>query len=236
MKTGCMIAKDFIRPDKMLVDRFDGVAVANLDDCMNRISAVHEAICPINKSKLLGTAFTVKVPEGDNLMFHVAMDLAKPGDVIVIDAGGDTRRAIFGELMVTYCRLRGIKGIVVDGAIRDVDAMSKLKDFAIYARGITPDGPYKNGPGEVNTPIVCGGRTVYPGDIVLGDEDGVIFVRPEEAEELLNKVAKIHENEVKILETMEKDGTYIRPWVDKKLDTYEVEYKECVDYTKREQG
>ena len=114
-KTGCVIVKDFKRPERELVERFAGVAVANLDDCMNRISAVHEDICPVNKSRLLGTAFTVKVPEGDNLMFHVAMDLAKPGDVIVIDAGGDTRRSIFGELMVTYCRKRGINGIVVDG-------------------------------------------------------------------------------------------------------------------------
>ena len=85
-KTGCVIVKDFKRPERELVERFAGVAVANLDDCMNRISAVHEDICPVNKSRLLGTAFTVKVPEGDNLMFHVAMDLAKPGDVIVIDA------------------------------------------------------------------------------------------------------------------------------------------------------
>ena len=94
-KTGCVIVKDFKRPERELVKRFAGMAVANLDDCMNRISAVHEDICPVNKSRLLGTAFTVKVPEGDNLMFHVAMDLAPPGDVIVIDAGGDTRRSIF---------------------------------------------------------------------------------------------------------------------------------------------
>lgn len=87
-KTGCVIVKDFKRPERELVERFAGVAVANLDDCMNRISAVHEDICPVNKSRLLGTAFTVKVPEGDNLMFHVAMDLAKPGDVIVINFPG----------------------------------------------------------------------------------------------------------------------------------------------------
>ena len=100
MKTGCRIVKDIKRPEKTLVDQFAGVAVANLDDCMGRMSAVHEDIVPVNKTRLLGTAFTVKVPEGDNLMFHAAMDLAKPGDVIVIDAGGDTRRSVFGELMV----------------------------------------------------------------------------------------------------------------------------------------
>lgn len=228
--TGAIIVKDFKRPDPALVKRFEGAAVANLDDCMNRMSAVHEAIRPYNKSKLLGTAFTVKVPQGDNLMFHAAMDLAKPGDVIVIDAGGDTRRSILGELMVTYCRTRGIHGIVVDGSIRDVDAMSSLTDFAIYARGVTPDGPYKNGPGEINTPVSCGGRTVYPGDIVIGDEDGVIFVRPADAEELLVKLENIRNNERKILDKMAEDGSYVRPWVDKKLEELKVEYKDYVAY------
>ena len=229
-RTGCVIVKDFKRPEQALVERFAGVAAANLDDCMNRISAAHEDISPVNKSSLLGTAFTVKVPEGDNLMFHVAMDLAKPGDVIVIDAGGDTRRSIFGELMVTYCRKRGINGIVVDGSIRDVGAMEVLDDFAVYARGVTPDGPYKNGPGEVNTPIACGGRTVYPGDIVLGDEDGVVFIRPGEAEELLKRVDALHANELRILDTIEKEGTYIRPWVDEKIRSLGVGYVEYMEY------
>lgn len=225
-----MIIEDFKRPDKALVEKFRNVAVANLDDCMNRISAVHEDIRPVNKGKLLGPAFTVKVPSGDNLMFHAAMDLAKPGDVIVIDAGGDTRRSIFGELMVTYCRKRGIAGIVVDGSLRDVDAMSQLTDFPVYARGITPDGPYKNGPGEINTPIVCGGRLVNPGYIVIGDEDGVIFVNPSDAPELLEKVNKLHENEIRIINTIEKDGTYIRPWVNEKLESLEVERINYVEY------
>lgn len=227
---GCVIVEDFKRPDKVLVEKFRDVAVANLDDCMNRISAIHEDIRPFNKGKLLGTAFTVKVPSGDNLMFHAAMDLAKPGDVIIIDAGGDTRRSIFGELMVTYCRKRKLSGIVVDGSLRDVDAISKLTDFPVYARGVTPDGPYKNGPGEINTPIVCGGRLVNPGDIVIGDEDGVIFVRPSDAPKLLEKVRKLHENEVKIISTIKKSGTYTRPWVDEKLKGLGVERKEYAEY------
>lgn len=132
--------------------------------------------------------------------------------------------------MVTYCRKRGINGIVVDGAIRDVGAMESLDDFAIYARGVTPDGPYKNGPGELNTPVVCGGRTVYPGDIVLGDEDGVIFIRPGEAEELLEKVDKLHANELRILDTIEKEGTYIRPWVEEKTKALGIEYVEYAEY------
>src|SRR5699024_1551815 len=215
---------------KQLVKDFKDLPVANLDDQMNRISAIDETIRPINHSNLLGTAFTVKVPVGDNLMFHKAMDLAQPGDVIVIDAGGDTKRSILGELMVTYCQIRGIAGIVVDGSIRDVDYLSKLRDFPIYAKGITPDGPYKNGPGEINTPISCGGQIVYPGDIVIGDADGVVFVRPDEAKELVEKTRKHNENEKSILKTMDQERTYPRPWVDETLNKLGVAYFDYKEY------
>ena len=119
MSKGCKIILDFDRPDRALVEQFAGLPVANIDDCMGRTAAMNYRIRPMNDSPLLGTAFTIKVPEGDNLMFHKAMDLAKPGDVFIIDAGGDPSRSIFGELMVSYCRVRGIAGIVVDGSIRD---------------------------------------------------------------------------------------------------------------------
>lgn len=227
---GCRIVKDFKRPAKELVEKFAGLATANLDDCMGRVYGVHEDIVPMNKGRLLGTAFTVKVAEGDNLMLHAAMDMAKPGDVVVIDAGGATSRSIFGELMVYYLRKRNIAGIVVDGSIRDVGEIAELDDFPIYARGITPNGPYKNGPGEINTPISCGGRPVFPGDIVIGDEDGVVFVRPKDAEALLEKVEVLMNNEKKIIETMDQEGTYIRPWVDKTLEALNVEYIEYEEY------
>lgn len=227
---GCKIIKDFKRPNRVLVEKFRGLASANLDDCMGRIAGVHGEIVPMNKGSLLGTAFTVKVPAGDNLMFHAAMDLAKPGDVIIIDAGGAINRSIFGELMVHYCRKRNIAGIVVDGCLRDLGEISKMTDFPVYAKGVTPDGPYKNGPGEVNTPVNCGGRIVFPGDIVVGDEDGVVFVRPKDAEVLLEKVGRIMDNEKKIIETIEKEGTYIRPWVNKTLEALNVEYVEYEEY------
>lgn len=227
---GCRIVKDFDRPDQALIEKFAGHATANLGDCMGRVAGVHEGIVPMNKGQLLGTAFTVKVPEGDNLMFHLAMDLAKPGDVVVIDAGGATSRAILGELMVRYCRKRKLAGIVVDGSIRDLGVISQMTDFPVYAKGVTPDGPYKNGPGEVNTPVNFGGRVVFPGDIVIGDEDGIVFVRPQDAEELLEKVEAIVDNEKKIIETIEKEGTYIRPWVEKTLEALNAEYVEHEKY------
>lgn len=224
MSMGCRIIKDFKRPDKTLVDRFKDMPVANIDDNMNRIAAVDNAIEPIGKGQLLGTAFTVRVPQGDNLMFHAAMDMAQPGDVIVIDAGGFTDRAIFGELMATYCKIRGIKGIVCDGAIRDRGGLAQMEDFPVYARSATPNGPYKNGPGEINVPVVIGGKLVNPGDIVVGDDDGVLFIDPAEADAIADATLAVEKKEADIMEHIIKDGTYIRPWVDKKLEEIGVEY------------
>ena len=214
---GCKIIRDIPRPDPALVERFWDVPVANIDDCMNRMAAVDADIEPIGKGQLLGTAFTVRVPQGDNLMFHAAMDMAQPGDVILIDAGGYTDRAILGELMATYCKSRGIKGIVCDGAIRDRDALSKMDDFPVYARAASPNGPYKNGPGEINVPVVIGGKLVNPGDIVVGDGDGVLFIDPADAADLADAAEAIEKKEAAILRTIAQDGTYKRPWVAEKL-------------------
>ena len=213
---GFRIISDFQRPEPALVEAFRELPVANIDDCMNRTAAVDGAIRPVNKAKLLGPAFTVKVPEGDNLMFHKAMDMAKPGDVIVIDAGGDPKRAIFGALMINYCKSRGLAGVIVDGAIRDYEELSQM-DFSVYARAVTPNGPYKNGPGEIGTVISFGGKVVRPGDIIAGDADGIVVIAPEDAKELAQKAQKVLDMENGILEKILTEGTYIRPWVDEKL-------------------
>ena len=217
MSIGCKIIKDFPRPEEALVRRFRNKPVANIDDCMGRIAAA-DGISPVGKGFLLGTAFTIRVPQGDNLMFHAAMDLAKPGDVIVIDAGGFTDRAIFGELMATYCKTRGIRGIVCDGAIRDSEALAAMEDFPIYAKAATPNGPYKNGPGEIGVPVVIGGKIVRPGDIVVGDGDGVIFIDPAIAEEIADATDAVEEKEAGIMKHILEDGTYIRPWVNELLE------------------
>ena len=212
---GCKVVTDFVRPDPKLVEAFRGMPVANIDDNMGRTAAVHQSIRPLNKVPLVGVAFTIKVPQGDNLMFHKAMDLAKPGDVIVIDAGGFDDRSIFGELMATYCKSRGICGIVCDGAIRDRGGLAAMEDFHVYARSATPNGPYKNGPGEINVPVVIGGKLVRPGDIVVGD--GVLFIDPAIAAELADATEAVEKKEADIMAHILGDGTYIRPWVDEKL-------------------
>jgi len=218
MSIGCKIVRDFERPAKELVELFRDIPAANIDDCMGRTAAVDAGIKPVGKNgQLLGTAFTVRVPQGDNLMFHAAMDLAKPGDVIVIDAGGYVDRSILGELMATYCKVRGVRGIICDGAIRDQDGLAEMEGFPVYARGANPNGPYKNGPGEINVPVCIGGRVVKPGDIVVGDGDGVVFIDPADAQTVYAAVQKVQAMEAGIMDKILNEGTYIRPWVDEKL-------------------
>jgi len=213
---GYSINLDYTRPDKALVELFRDIPVANIDDCMNRTAAVDGAIRPLNRTPLLGTAFTVQVPEGDNLMFHKAMDLAQPGDVIVIDAGGDTNRAIFGGLMISYCKVRDLAGVIVDGAVRDYRELADM-DFPVYAKGVTPNGPYKNGPGTIGGTISFGGKVVRPGDIIAGDEDGIIIIKPEEAEELHKAAQAVVAKEAAILDNILNHHSYVRPWVDEQL-------------------
>ena len=219
MKNGCRIIRNIQRPSMELVNCFKGIPVANIDDNMERMGAVDADIKPVGmKGQLLGTAFTVHVPQGDNLMLHAAMDLAEPGDVIVIDAGGYKNRAIFGELMATYCKMRGIKGIICDGAVRDCKGLAELEEFHVYARSFSPNGPYKNGPGEINVPVVVGGKIVHPRDIVVGDEDGLLFVNPNEAVSLAEAAKRVEEKEANIMKGILEEKKYVRPWVDEKLN------------------
>lgn len=217
MALGCKIIRDFPRPDPALVELFRGLPVANIDDNMGRMAAMDAALVPLGRGQLLGTALTVRVPQGDNLMLHAAMDLARPGDVLVIDAGGFDNRAILGELMASYCKSRGIRGIICDGAVRDRAALAAMEDFRVYARGVTPNGPYKNGPGEIGVPVTVGGKVVRPGDIIVGDEDGALAIDPGVAEALAGATRAVQEKEEKILERILREGSYIRPWVDEKL-------------------
>ncbi|EAR68643.1 hypothetical protein B14911_03634 [Bacillus sp. NRRL B-14911] len=167
------------------------------------------------KGKLIGTAVTVKTRPGDNLLVHKAIDLAEPGDVIVVDAGGDTTNAIVGEIMLRIAKRNGITGFIIDGAIRDTKAFAE-GDFPVYAVGVTHRGPYKDGPGEINVPISIDGMCVNPGDLIIGDEDGIAVIPQENAEELLYKVKAQEVKESEIFESIE-NGTIDRSWIDETL-------------------
>ena len=187
---GFRIFKNITRPDPGLVEKFKGIPTSNINDEMNRMYNSSAAISPLNKvTSFAGPAFTVKAPIGDNLMFHKALDLAEPGDVIIVDGAGAMDRSLAGEIMMTFAELKGIAAVVVDGALRDFDALCKMS-MPIYCKGITPQGPFKHGPGEINVPVCCGGVVVNPGDIIVGDPDGIVVIRPEDSEAVLSAAQK----------------------------------------------
>ncbi|MDO4487756.1 MAG: RraA family protein [Eubacteriales bacterium] len=189
------------RADREIVNQFEGIPSSNIGDMMNRLYCMREGINRIgqHKKSMVGTAFTVKVPDGDNVFIHKALDLIEEGDILVIDGNGCTSRSLMGEVMFTYAMNRGVAGIVVDGAIRDSDSLDTL-DIPVYAVAVTPQGPYKNGPGEINVPVACGGQVVNPGDILVGDADGVCVIHKEDAEAVLEAVKVKFSGEQKLLE------------------------------------
>jgi len=212
---GMRINEAIVRPDSGLIDAFRGLPVANIGDSINRTFCMHPTIRPYNNNPLAGPAFTVKVRPGDNLLLHKALDLAAPGDIIVVDGQGDMSNALIGELMVLWAIKRGLGGIIIDGAIRDVNRLRTVS-IPVYAAGVTPAGPYKEGPGEINFPVVCGGVVVHPGDIIVGDADGVVVISPKDANSVLEKASAKSRDEQQTLIDIE-NGSWGRGWVDATL-------------------
>lgn len=205
------------RPSADLIDAFRYISTPNIADNMSRMFCAHSSIKPIyTEMTVVGPAFTVKVRPGDNLFLHKALDMAEPGDVIVVDGQGDLTNALIGEVMARYAKKRGIAGIIVDGSTRDSTGISDLNDFPVFSKGCTPMGPYKDGPGEINTVICCGGATVRPGDIVVADSDGVVFIPTSSANEILAAANAMKNNEQKIFNDIE-NNCYDRNWVNEKL-------------------
>lgn len=204
------------RASAALLKKFRGVVVAHLSDCMNRLPGA-DGLDPMHRGDhMVGVALTVRVAPGDNLMVHKAIDMAGPGDVIVVDAGGDLSQAIIGEIMSTLAAKRGAAGMVINGAIRDSGALAASR-FPVYARGVTHRGPYKNGPGEINVPVAIGGMVVNPGDIMVGDDDGVVAV-PVEIAAIVLKAAKAKaKEEDAMLADIRKGRKVDRAWVDQAL-------------------
>ena len=172
---------------------------------------------PVHRSVWMacGQAVTVRVRGGDNLMIHKALATLLPGDVLVVDGDGDTGRALVGEIMMSYAKSRGAVAFVIDGAIRDADSY-ETKQFPCWSRGINLRGPYKDGPGSINVPVVVGGMRVNPGDIVLCDGDGVVAVPPEMAMQVAQKAQEKVDAERSTLAAIAA-GTYSAPWVDEAL-------------------
>ncbi|WP_110650239.1 RraA family protein [Salinicola peritrichatus] len=193
--------------DRALIDAFRTVPAAHVSDCLGRLiggiglHAYHGDI----GATMCGTAFTVRVRPGDNLMIHKALLMAEPGDVIVVDGAGDLTQAVVGGLMRTSAIARKLGGLVINGAVRDVAEWAE-GGMPIYALGHTHRGPTKNGPGEINVPVVCAGMVVAPGDLVIGDADGVVSVGRDQLESLLPLVKAHAANEDRIRQVNAERG------------------------------
>jgi 4-hydroxy-4-methyl-2-oxoglutarate aldolase len=158
-----------------------------VSDCAQGLNNMDPAIKPLKEEyHVAGKAFTVKMPVGDNLAVLRAIKEAEPGDVLVIDAKGDTYRAVAGDFIIGLAQTLGIKGMVVDGVIRDL-AGTKALNFPVFCKGTTVAASGKAGWGEINVPISCGGTSIHPGDIIVADTDGVVVVPQAKADEILKK-------------------------------------------------
>ena len=179
------IRRDFERVSPEVVKRASRFAASILADVAGRRGTVDGRIQPLSPSmRLAGPAFTIEVRPGDNLMIHAAISMAKPGDVLVIDGKGDRTCALMGALMISACKKVGLGGVVIDAAVRDTEELREI-GFPVYAVGSNPNGPTKGVSGRINWPISCGGIAVRPGDLVVGDADGVVVIEREKAESLL---------------------------------------------------
>ncbi len=195
-----------------LIEQLRKIPSALISDNMRRIAGTSN-LRPMHRGgQLVGTAVTVRVRRGDNLAIHRAFDFCRPGDVMVIDGGGDTSQALLGEIMSTYAKTIGIAGLVIDGAIRDVAAIREM-DFPVFARGATHKGPYKCGPGEINVPVNIDGLVIHPGEIIVADDDGIVAFPQSEAEYLIEKALQQIQREADTMQAI-REGRYDRSWID----------------------
>jgi 4-hydroxy-4-methyl-2-oxoglutarate aldolase len=203
-----IIIREFPRPDRALVKGFEGIPTGVIGDAMGRCNSMTADMKPVwAGAKVVGVALTVRTFPADNLMIHKAVTLAQPGDVLVVNAGGYKDYAVFGDLLGLSCKVHDLAGIVIDGASRDAEGMQAI-GFPVFARAILPAGPFKDSPGAINLPISCAGAAVRPGDIIVGDADGVLVVPQEHAPEVLTRAQAAVGKEQGMRDRIQK-GEYI---------------------------
>lgn len=203
------IEQDIERPDRDVVAEFEEIPSTIVSDVTGNVGLTMDAgIGPAYDGiEMAGTAVTVKAAPGDNLIIHKAITMAEPGDVLVIDCDGYTDTGHIGELMCCSCQSNGLSGLVIDGAYRDSQEIAEM-EFPVYGRGINPQGPLKQDPGSINVTISCGGVSVDPGDIVVGDDDGLAVIPGDGAETVLDRAREKMQAEDTVREEVE-DGEYL---------------------------
>lgn len=206
------IRKEFERVSPQLVAKAKGFPAAILADVGGRRGTLGGRIQGLSKAmKVAGPAYTIEVRPGDNLMIHAALLLAKPGDVLVIDGKGDLTCALTGGLMAAHAKAAGIAGFVIDAAVRDTEECA-AGDFPIFAAGSNPNGPVKGVPGRINIPISVAGTAVNPGDLIVGDADGVVVIPREDAEAIVGAAQAKIDSEAARMEEI-RQGKLLMPWV-----------------------
>jgi regulator of RNase E activity RraA len=216
---GFRVCADIERPDPSAVAALGDFPTPTISDLMNRLYTMHTAIKPVttHATRIVGPACTVRCYPGDNLMVHKSLDVAQPGDVVVVDTSASPMTAVLGDLISTKARHRGIAGFVVDGLIRDLPDVDALEDFPVFARGVTPIGPLHRGPGEINHAIAAGGIVVYPGDVIVGDPNGVVVVPRASVETLLRRLQEQSAAESDYTAAVAR-GDFSNDWVDAVLE------------------
>ena len=206
------------RDDSIPYAQFAEFETPDISDLLNRLYAVDSSIRCLTGAhgRLCGPVCTVRVFPGDNLMVHKALDVVRPGDIVVVDARGSTSNAVLGDLICTKACHRGIAGFVVDGLIRDLPGILEL-GLPVYARGTTPVGPLHRGPGEINYPICCGGVVVNPGDVLVADTAGIVVIPQDIALELLQRLKTHRAANAAYLEAVQR-GEFSNQWVDQLLN------------------
>jgi RraA family protein len=212
---GFRVRVNFPRPSPELMRAFAEFPTPDISDLLNRLYAVDPQIrCLAGEGRrLVGPACTVELFPGDNLMVHKALDVLEPGDVVIVDAGGSAMNAVLGDLISTKARHRGAAGFVVDGLVRDLPNIRELEAFHVFARGTTPIGPLHRGPGEINYPIAAGGIVVQPGDLIVGDANGVVVVPRDIVEDLLRRLTERANAESSYTSAVAR-GEFSNAWVD----------------------
>jgi regulator of RNase E activity RraA len=199
---GFRVIADFPRPDAALVEGFRQAATGHVGDALGRSAAMDAGIKPVSPSaSFCGVAFTVKTRPVDNLVVWKALELAQPGDVIVIATGGHLAHSTWGDLTSRVAAARGLAAVVTDGAVRDVEGIAEV-GIPVFAAAVTPNSPQKDGPGELNVPVSCGGQVVHPGDILVGDGDGVVVVPRDDAAIALVELERIQAYEAERLDAI----------------------------------
>ncbi|GAA5157560.1 RraA family protein [Pseudonocardia eucalypti] len=220
---GFRIRKTTDRLDRAVVAEFAEYETPEISDMLNRLYAVDSAITRLSGHgrMLAGSATTVRVFPGDNLMVHKSLDIAEPGDVVVVAAGGSFSNAVLGDTISAKAKHRGIAGFVIDGVVRDVAGLREL-DFPVWARGATSVGPLHRGPGEINYSIACGGVVVNPGDVIVGDDSGLVVVPKETAGELLVRLRGFKAGAAGYLAAVDR-GEFDNRWADQILTNLNCE-------------